>query len=115
MTAIASGRELYICLSLFKDTDHRKISLDSPDRIRDDAASLIANQIWSYASPLHLCDKLRTSVSCPLLCAGGGEINIVFRQVAFCQKFLTCLKKSHDRTFCVGGSAPPGLSFRDIS
>ena len=71
MTAIASGCELHVCLSFLKDTDHRKISLDSSDRIRDDAAALIADQIWSYASPFHLCDKLRTSVSCPLLCAGG--------------------------------------------
>lgn len=42
MTAVASGSELYIPLSLFKNTYHGKITMDTADGVRNNTAAFIA-------------------------------------------------------------------------
>ena len=66
MPTCGPGSKFHICLALFKNTDHGKITPDTTDRIGNDAAAFITDQKKADASFLQLSYDLWSTVTAPL-------------------------------------------------
>ena len=115
VAAVGRGPQQHVRLALFKHAEHGEIAGNPFDGLGDDAAALVHHQEGPDPAFFHLRHQLGAAVPRPFLRAGGGQVNVVFRDIALRQQLLYGLEKRHHRALGVGGSAAPDLAVRDVA
>ena len=95
MSALSPGNEAHIGAPLLPDADHGKVSSDSRHGVRVDPAALITDEPGLHAPSAKFLYNGGTAGASPLLRAGGGEIDILLRNIPFPEQFFHSLKESH--------------------